>query len=451
MTRGAAWFIASAWFQNRFGQGMIAHMALPKLFTQRFPKKLVQWARNEHWTSLFPIQSRAFSNLSLDRRQPLSDLIISAPTASGKTEAVFLPLFARMSNQPSRIGFDVLYVSPLRALINDQVDRLQSMAAAAETAAMRWHGEISSAERTKARRQPTGVILTTPESLEGIINRGSGRARSDLDNVLGIDAVVIDEFHAFFHGPRGRHLLSLLDRLEKAANRPIARLALSATLGTSNDAAKRFLRPRSDRNVTLIEDHGKRTVVSVTVKGFREPVRNAKAKTIGNPNDEITPVREQIGEEILRDFATDDKFLVFANSRAEVERSHEILLRLSKQPGDRRNVRKKRRLQLFVHYSSIAPEKKEAAEKAMKDKSTVDATAIVCTNTLELGIDIGKMNKVAQIEPPFTVASLRQRLGRSGAIGWFPRRSVSTSRSASSKTAAILSTGSGFRATNAWR
>ena len=318
------------------------------------------------------------------------DLIIAAPTAGGKTEAAFLPLISSVLAAPGAGGFDLVYVAPLRALINDQFGRMESLCALAAVPVYPWHGDISQGVKSRARKDPRGVLLITPESLEALfVLRGL-----EVPTLFaGTRAIIIDELHALLDNERGIHLRSLLTRLELAVGRRIQRVGLSATL-TEMGMVKDYLRPGDPDAVDLLESAGDGGEVRVQIRGYRtggevdgEASKQAVAKHLferlrGRPN------------------------LVFAGSRNNVEWYADALRRMcekAKVPVD-----------FLPHHASLSREHRLDVERRLKTSRT--ATAI-CTSTLELGIDIGDIDCVAQIGPPFSVSSLRQRLGRSGRRG----------------------------------
>jgi ATP-dependent Lhr-like helicase len=205
------------------------------------------------WTELRPIQSDAIRAVL----QSENDLIISAATASGKTEAAFLPIISRLSESPNG-SVGALYISPLKALINDQFRRLEELCEYAEIPVHKWHGDVGQGAKAKLVKNPSGIVLTTPESLESMfVNRSSALPR--LFGSLGY--VVIDELHAFVGRERGTHLRSLLHRLEERIGRKFRLIALSATLGAWERQYANWMRPGDGTNVTVITSQdGEKTI-----------------------------------------------------------------------------------------------------------------------------------------------------------------------------------------------
>ncbi|HHJ1707558.1 TPA: DEAD/DEAH box helicase, partial [Pseudomonas aeruginosa] len=224
--------------------------------------RIQRWIWMEGWTSLRDAQERAIPAL-LNADQ---DVIVAAATAAGKTEAAFLPILTNLLKQQEPPG-SVLYISPLKALINDQWERLSKLCDELEIPVVAWHGDISSSRKHRFLKSPEGVLLITPESLEALfVNRGT--------SLPGIFAnlryLVIDELHAFIGSERGKQLQSLMHRVEQVIGRPLPRVGLSATLGDMMLAAT-FLRPASPSKVTVIESKGSGQILKVQIRGFQEP------------------------------------------------------------------------------------------------------------------------------------------------------------------------------------
>ena len=362
-----------------------------------------RWIYEQGWTELRDAQERAAGPI-LDGSL---DVIIASATASGKTEAAFLPICSRLL-APENSGASVLYVSPLKALINDQSDRMERLCETLEIPVHPWHGDIPQGRKREFLKQPSGILLITPESLEAIfVNRGSSVALL-FSKLL---YVIVDELHSFIGSERGQQLQSLLRRVEHAAGRRVPRIALSATLGDMTIAAG-FLRPHDSDNIQIIVSGATGQELKLLVRGYRISAlidHNAEEKA---PEEESAEEPENDGS--VRAVASDllktlrgSKNLVFANSRSNVEKYADLLCRMCESerlPNE-----------FWAHHGNLSKEIREDAEAALKD-SARPATAI-CTSTLELGIDIGMVKSIAQIGTPNSVASLWQRLGRSGRRG----------------------------------
>ncbi len=341
------------------------------------------------WKTLHEIQERAISTLLDDDR----DVIIAAATAGGKTEAAFLPLISSVLEDPREDGFDLVYVSPLKALINDQFGRLQDLCAKTELPVYPWHGDISRGIKARARKKPRGVLLITPESLEALfVLRGLEIPRLFKD----ARAIVVDELHAFLDNERGIHLRSLLTRLELAVGRRIRRVGLSATLGEM-ELAREYLRPEAPDGVVVLEDRSAGQELKAQLRGYVQQGDEPN----GDDSDEMA-ARDAVARHLF-DRLRGSRNLIFAGSRQNVEWYADALRVLSE--------RARLPVEFRPHHASLSREHRMDLEKRLR---THPATTAVCTSTLELGIDIGDIECVAQIGPPFSVASLRQRLGRSG-------------------------------------
>ena len=355
----------------------------------RLAESVRRWIWDRGWNNLRDIQERAIPILLNGD----TDVIIAAATAGGKTEAAFLPLISSVLEDPGEAGFDLVYVGPLRALINDQFERLEDLCKRAELPVHPWHGDIAQGVKAKARKNPRGILLITPESLEALfVLRGL-----EIPTLFfGTRAVVIDELHALLDTERGIHLRSLVTRLELAVGRRIRRVGLSATLGEMA-LAREYLRPEAPDDVALLESNSKGQELRVQIRGYVEMEHHS-----GNDEDDDSSAQRAVAEHLFSKLRG-SRNLVFAGSRQRVEWFADALRQMSEK------VRLP--LEFFPHHASLSREHRTNLEKRLK---THPATTAVCTSTLELGIDIGDIACVAQIGPPFSVASLRQRLGRSG-------------------------------------
>ena len=358
-----------------------------------------RWIWRKNWSSLRDIQERSIPLLA----QGENDVVIAAATAGGKTEAAFLPLISRVIESDSEgRGFDLLYVSPLRALINDQFRRLEDLCETVDLPVHPWHGDISAAVKSKARKNPRGILLITPESLEAtFVLRGL-----EVPGLFGrLGCIVIDELHAFLGTERGIQLLSLLGRLEFATRRRIRRVGLSATLGDMN-LVRQYLRPEAPQAVTVLQSDSEGPVLRLQLRGYRIPktesgVRKDKKST---KDQESSISTQRAIATHLFDKLRGTTNLVFAGRRDEVEMFSDLLRRISEQ----RHLSN----EFYPHYAGLSRDHRAFLERRLKAGKL--PTTAVCTSTLELGIDIGDIECVAQIGTPFSVASLRQRLGRSG-------------------------------------
>jgi ATP-dependent Lhr-like helicase len=299
--------------------------------------------------------------------------LLLAPTAGGKTEAATFPILSRICGE-NWSGLSVLYVCPLKALLNNIHERLEGYCRMVGRRCDLWHGDIGPSQRNRIKSDPPDILLTTPESLEVMLisTKEDGR-----DMLRGVRTVIIDEIHAFAGDDRGWHLLSLLERIGRLAGREIQRVGLSATVGNPEEL------------LTWLAGHceGGRQVVQPSAPGAtaRTDVQLDYVGTLQNAALVISRLHR--GE----------KRLVFCDSRSRVEELGNELRQLG--------------VSVFLSHSSLSAEERRTSEKAF---SEAQDCVIVSTSTLELGIDVGDLDRVIQIDAPWTVASFLQRLGRTG-------------------------------------
>lgn len=335
-----------------------------------------RWAWQQGWQQLREVQEHAVEPILAGR-----DVIIASGTASGKTEAAFLPLLSR----PDRgSGLRILAVSPLKALINDQYCRLEPLAEAVGLPVTPWHGDVAAARKHRLRDAPAGILIITPESLEAML---ATRGSSVSTFFAGLDYVVVDELHSFIVGERGRQLQSLLHRVELAIGRSVPRIGLSATLGDLGLAA-RFLRPGAPERPTIVRSDKTPREIQIQLRGYQGDSKDSAEEAIAAH---------------LQGVVRGGTHIVFTNARADVEEYVHALKRRAEDAGEPDAF--------WPHHGSLAKDVREDAEEALR--SGRPAT-VVATTTLELGIDVGSVNTIAQIGPPPSVSSMRQRLGRSG-------------------------------------
>lgn len=370
---------------------------MPESF-ERLDPRIQQWIWQRGWTSLRDAQERAIAPI-LDGQL---DVVIAAATAAGKTEAAFLPILTRIAQDHDQASL-ALYVSPLKALINDQFGRLDLLCEQMEIDVYPWHGDISQNRKTRFLRRPRGVLLITPESLEAMfVNRGHTVGHL----FRGVSHMVVDELHAFIGSDRGKQIQSLMHRIEHAVGRRIPRVGLSATLGDMRQACD-FLRQGQAAAVELIVTPSGDWNVMLEVRGYRRADENPDADPIeenrGEPSELPTATEYTVARHLFDNLRGTNN-LIFPNSRRNVELFADLLRQLC----DEHRVP----IEFWPHHGSLSKALREDAEAALK-RGTPPATA-VCTSTLEMGIDIGSMQCVAQIGAAPSVASLRQRIGRSG-------------------------------------
>lgn len=338
------------------------------------------WVWRQGWSSLRDIQENTIP-VVLQRD---CDVIISAATAGGKTEAAFLPILSHLLSNPSQ-GFDVLYVSPLKALINDQYRRLLDMTSGTSVVVTPWHGDIDASRKARALKNPSGILIITPESLESfLINRNAS-----VKKAFGkLKYIVIDELHAFIGNERGKQLQSLLSRIELITGNTPPRVAMSATF-SNYDKVKSFLRPDGSFQCMIPSQGDSSHETRILVKEYLQ-----------QPDKDVD---KEIADEIFTKLRGSNN-LVFTNSRVAAEG---FAVRL----GDRCEAECVPN-EFRVHHGSLSKIEREAVEQELQRGQT-PVTAL-CTSTLELGVDIGKVKSIAQVGVANSVSGLRQRLGRSG-------------------------------------
>jgi len=353
-------------------------MATDSVFA-RFAPFLQDFIYRAEWKTLRPVQIAA-AQAVFDTQ---ADVLITAGTASGKTEAAFLPILS-LIHETIADSVQVLYVGPLRALINDQFRRLDTLCEAAQISVHRWHGDVGQSHKAMVIDQPSGILQITPESIESLlINRQDKLPRL----FRSLKYVVIDELHTFLGTDRGLQLASQLNRLARYTHVRPRRLGLSATVGDA-DVAKRWLNPSTYEQVIWINPPNANPDVRLSHLHFTARSREIPFEVV---DDTYQLTRNR-------------KTLIFCNSRHDVESLTEQLNKYCAR--DRLSER------YYPHHGSISKEMRELAESRMKDDER--PASVVCTSTLELGIDIGQLDLVVQVNATHTASSFAQRLGRSG-------------------------------------
>lgn len=336
------------------------------------------------------------------------NLLLSSGTASGKTEAAFLPVLTELYEHPST-SVGVLYISPLKALINDQFKRLEQLLLDSNIPVTKWHGDASAARKNRLIKQPEGILQITPESLESLLTNKRGACLSLFSDLR---FVIIDEVHYFMRDVRGIQLLCVLERLGHLTGVNPRRIGLSATLGDLS-LAKNWLNTGTGREcVAPISEEGKKRI-RLHVERFvnyadkRDMAENGE-KTDGSYAGSSG---DRAHYEYLFRQTLDKKTIIFANSREEIEfimaNLRQIAL-MNKAPDVYR-----------VHHGNISALLRENTEDEMKSEDEKIVTG--ATVTLELGIDIGSLDQAIQIGAPLSVSSFAQRLGRCGRRGQVPQ------------------------------
>ena len=328
------------------------------------------------WKNFRIIQDDSIENIVQSKK----NVIISAPTASGKTEAAFLPTISESTPQINK-SLKIVYISPLKALINDQIFRIEKLCQYLNCKVIRWHGDASQSKKNNFLKNPSGVLLITPESLESfLINRSS-----IMYNLFkNVDFYIIDEVHSFVGGVRGEQLKSILNRIDTIIEKKPRRILLSATMGNPENY-KIWL---DDNYPVLIKDKN-------TDKGIRGSIRFFENKN----NESGYFVNDYLNElEILIAYG---KKLIFGNRKSYLELICSKLKSINKEYSNK----------IDIHHGSLSKNYREYVENRLKNESNI---SVFCTNTLELGIDIGNIDEVLLIDAPWSVSSFTQKIGRSG-------------------------------------
>ena len=337
-------------------------------------KEIRRYIYDQKWQQFTKIQDHSIKLYS----ESEDNLILIAPTASGKTEAAFLPAINSIENWEE--GIKIVYISPLIALINDQFNRISELCKYMEITVTRWHGEASQSKKRDILKNPKGILLITPESLEALFVTKSDRVRKLFYNV---ENIIVDEIHSFIGSNRGIQLKSLLERMSLyIKNNNPRMIGMSATVSEDNylDLKEIF---QNKRVTKIIRDKGKNELKIDCNFYF----------------DEIAALNK------IYEYSKTETMLVFPNTRQKVEM---IAANLKK-----KSQKEKKYISYFSHHASVSKNIRTMVENFAKE-SNKNLFTICCTSTLELGIDIGAVDSIVQYNAPHSVSSLAQRLGRSG-------------------------------------
>jgi ATP-dependent Lhr-like helicase len=355
--------------------------------SQLSPSLIHHIANTLGWADLRPLQSEAIEPLMAG-----DDALLLAPTAGGKTEAAAFPVLSRMTAE-NWAAPSVVYLAPLRALLNSLLPRLEVYGGWVGRQAALWHGDTTSGVRARLLREPPDILLTTPESLESMLVS----AKVDHRRLFGsLRTVIVDEVHAFAGDDRGWHLLAVLERLAKIAGRPLQRVGLSATVGNPDELLAwlqgsgagarpgRVIAP----GVDLPAEPTSYPSALNTAPHTPPPTGDVQLDYVGSVDN---------AARVISALHQGEKRLVFCDSRRLVEELGAAL--------------RFRGVTTFLSHASLALDERRRSEEAFAESRDC---VIVATSTLELGIDVGDLDRVIQINAPATVASFLQRLGRSG-------------------------------------
>ncbi len=368
----------------------------------RYAPFVQEYIYRNHWENLRSIQVAAADAIfNTDE-----NVLLTASTASGKTEAAFFPIITLFSeDMPSSVG--CIYIGPLKALINDQFSRLNDLCAEADIPVWHWHGDVAQSHKAKLMKHPSGILQITPESLEALLLH----KHAAIAKLFGdLRFVVIDEVHSLLRGDRGGQTLCLIERLSRIAGVNPRRIGLSATIGDPEGTGE-FLSLGTGRKTVIPKIDAKGSKWRLSMEHFY--VKDAQAAEDKQIPDALPVLEEKTddapanadpGIGYIFEHTWGKKCLVFVNSREECEMVTTTLrhyCELNHEPD-----------RFLVHHGNLSASYRETAEGIMKDDSQYMTT--VTTATLELGIDIGRLERAFQIDAPWTVSSFLQRMGRTG-------------------------------------
>lgn len=367
----------------------------------KFPDFIREYIYRAGWQTLREVQLQA-AEVIFDSRD---NLLLSSSTASGKTEAVLFPILADLVNNPPKgAGVSVLYIAPLKSLINDQFSRLDELLDASGIPVTHWHGDVAGSQKSKLLNDPRGILQITPESLESLLIRRP----NDIPRLFGdLRYIIIDEVHILIGSDRGNQIICQMCRLDRALGHHPRRIGLSATIGDLSLAAN-WLGAGSGRDTQAPVPNKHPIHWRLGMEHFY--IQNADRDQ--TPTAEVNPyaVKATVdaGYDFLYESVKDKKALVFSNSREETEYTTATLRQIARKRGEE---------DIFlIHHGNLSAALREDAELRMKDDAF--ARAVTCaTVTMELGIDIGRLERVAQLGAPTTISAFLQRLGRSGRRG----------------------------------
>ncbi|MBP5432816.1 DEAD/DEAH box helicase [Ruminococcus sp.] len=368
----------------------------------RYAPFIQDFIYRSNWESLRAIQAAAGDAIfNTDE-----NVLLTASTASGKTEAAFFPILTLFSeDMPRSVG--AIYIGPLKALINDQFSRLNDLCEEADIPVWHWHGDVAQSHKNKMLKNPSGILQITPESLEAMLLR----KHALIPKLFGdLRFIVIDEIHSLMRGDRGGQTICLIERICKMAGANPRRIGLSATIGDPT-AAGEFLAYGTGRSTVIpkIENKGVKWRLSmehfyISQQNHSNEKDTADALPVLDEKTDIAPEHADAGMGYIFEHTRGKKCLIFVNSREECEAVTTTLRSYceAKHEPDR----------FLIHHGNLSAAYRETAEEAMKDE---DIFMTTCTTaTLELGIDIGRLERAFQIDAPYTVSSFLQRMGRTG-------------------------------------
>ena len=368
----------------------------------RYAPFVQDYIYRNNWSNLRAIQVAAADAIfNTDE-----NLLLTASTASGKTEAAFFPIITLFSEDPpASVG--AIYIGPLKALINDQFLRLNDLCAQADIPVWHWHGDVAQSHKARMMKHPSGILQITPESLEAMLLH----KHAAIPRLFGdLRFIVIDEVHSLLRGDRGGQTLCLIERLSRLAGVNPRRIGLSATIGDPEKCGE-FLSLGTGRKTIIPKIEAKGSRWRLSMEHFY--VKNVQAAEDRTDIDALPVLEEKTDEApknadpglgYIFEHTRGKKCLVFVNSREECETVTTTLRQyceINHEPD-----------RFLIHHGNLSASYRQTAEEVMKDDSQYMTT--VTTATLELGIDIGRLERAFQIDAPWTVSSFLQRMGRTG-------------------------------------
>ena len=382
---------------------------------ERYAPFIQDYIYRSGWQSLRAVQNAAGDAIF----HTDENVLLTASTASGKTEAAFFPILTLLDETPSQtVG--VLYIAPLKALINDQFGRLNELCEEEGITVTRWHGDANQSGKRKLLKKPSGILQITPESLESLlINK-----HMEIPSLFGdLRFIVIDEIHSLLRADRGLQTFCLIERLCRLAGCNPRRIGLSATIGNP-ELAGQFLAAGSGRGTVIPQFDGGKEVWRLSMEHFYNSAPQAdegkdipaETPPVEEPTDSA-PKAADPGIGYIFEHTRGRKCLVFTNSREECETVCQQLRQyceVNHEPD-----------RFLIHHGNLSASYRESAEEEMKDDDSL--MSVCATATLELGIDVGRLERAFQIDAPFTVSGFLQRMGRTGRRGdpsemWFVMR-----------------------------
>ncbi len=376
---------------------------------ERYAPFIQEYIYRSGWKSLREVQNAAARAIF----ETDENVLLTASTASGKTEAAFFPVLTLLDENPSR-SIGVLYIAPLKALINDQFGRLNELCEEADIPVSRWHGDVAQSKKQKLLRHPRGILQITPESLESLLINKAGEVPSLF---CDLRFVVIDELHALLRGDRGLQTFCLIERLCRTAKCSPRRIGLSATLGNPQEAGQ-FLGAGSGKGTVIPACSSGREVWHLSMEHFYntppqadEGMARPAGTPLMEPPSDHAPEGADPGTAYVFEHSRGRKCLVFTNSREECESVCQNLRQYCEANHEPERF--------LIHHGNLSASYRESAENDMRDEDSM--LSVCATATLELGIDIGRLERAFHFDAPFTVSGFLQRLGRTGRRGSAPQ------------------------------